>query len=159
MRLGLTSKQEVATAASEVLAAAKKHAPNAAITGVLVQQMAAPATELVLGVRRDPAFGPIVMLGLGGIFIEVLKDVIFASAPVSEAHAAFMLQQLRGRAILDGVRGRPGVDRASLAKAICALSHFALAHPEVAELDLNPVISGPNGTFAVDWLMIRDSSQ
>ena len=159
VRLGLTSKQEVATAASEVLAAAKKHAPNAAITGVLVQQMAAPATELVLGVRRDPAFGPIVMLGLGGIFIEVLKDVIFASAPVSEAHAAFMLQQLRGRAILDGVRGRPGVDRASLAKAICALSHFALAHPEVAELDLNPVISGPNGTFAVDWLMIRDSSQ
>ncbi|MBE0614835.1 MAG: acetate--CoA ligase family protein [Burkholderiales bacterium] len=159
VRLGLTSKEEVAAAASEVLAAARQHAPNAAIAGVLVQKMATPATEIVLGVRRDPSFGPVLMLGLGGVFIEVLKDVVFASAPVSEADAAFMLQRLRGRAILDGVRGRPGVDRASLTKAICALSQFALDHPEVAELDLNPVFAGPDGAVAVDWLMTRDSSR
>jgi acetyltransferase len=159
VRLGLTTREQVATAASEVLAAVRVQAPEATIAGILVQKMAVPATELVIGVRRDPSFGPIVMLGLGGIFVEALKDVVFASAPISEADAAFMLQRLRGRAVLDGVRGRPGVDRASLAKAICALSHFALAHPEVAELDLNPVIAGPHGTVAVDWLMIRDSAQ
>ena len=159
VRLGLTTKEEVAAAAAEVLAAARMHAADAVIAGVLVQKMATPATELVLGVRHDPSFGPVVMLGLGGIFIEVLKDVVFASAPVSEADAAFMLQRLRGRAILDGVRGRPGVDRAALVKAICALSQFAQAHPEVAELDLNPVFAGPDGTVAVDWLMIRDASR
>jgi len=159
VRLGLRTKEEVAAAAAEVLAAASKHAPDAVIAGVLVQKMATAATELVLGVRRDPAFGPVLMLGLGGIFIEVLKDVVFASAPVSEADAAFMLQRLKGRAILDGVRGRPGVDRALLVKAICALSQFAQAHPEIVELDLNPVFAGPDGTVAVDWLMIRDVSR
>ncbi len=159
VRLDLATKQEVAAAAAEVLAAARMRAPNALIAGVLVQKMAAPATELVLGLRRDPSFGPIVMLGLGGIFIEVLKDVVFASTPVTEADAAFMLQRLRGRAILDGVRGRFAVDRALLVKAICVLSQFALAHPEIAELDLNPVFAGANGTVAVDWLMIRDSSR
>lgn len=158
VRLGLKTGEEVAAAASEVLAAVRARAPNAAIAGVLVQKMALAGVELVFGLRRDASFGPVVMLGLGGIFIEVLKDVVFASAPVSEADADFMLERLRGRAVLDGVRGRPGVDRASLAKAICALSHFAVAHPEVAELDLNPVISGSHGTVAVDWLMIRHSS-
>ncbi len=159
VRLGLTTKEDVAAAAAEVLAAARLSAPNAAIAGILIQKMAAAATELVFGVRRDPSFGPIVMLGLGGIFIEVLKDVVFATAPVNEADADFMLQRLRGRAILDGVRGRSAVNRASLVKAICALSQFALAHPEIAELDLNPVFAGSDSTVAVDWLMIRDSVQ
>lgn len=156
VKLGLATKADVAAAASEVLSCAKTSAPKAAIAGILVQKMAAPATELVLGVRRDPSFGPVVMVGLGGIFIEVLKDVVFASAPVSEADAAYMLQRLQGRVLLGGVRGRGAVDRAALVKAICALSQFALAHPEVAELDLNPVFAGPEGTVAVDWLMIRD---
>jgi len=155
VRLGLTGPQQVAAAAAEVLAAARRHAPAAAIEGVLVQKMAAPGAELVLGVRRDPAFGPVVMVGLGGIFIEVMKDVVFAAAPVTEQDAVAMLQRLRGRAVLDGVRGQPAVDRAALARAISALSRFALAHPEVVELDLNPVFAGPGGTEAVDWLMIR----
>ena len=98
---------------------------------------------------------PFCMVGLGGIFIEVMKDVVFAAAPVTEQDAVAMLQRLRGRAVLDGVRGQPAVDRAALARAISALSRFALAHPEVVELDLNPVFAGPGGTEAVDWLMIR----
>lgn len=159
VKLGLATKAEVAAAASEVLSCAKASAPKAAIAGILVQKMAAPAVELVLGVRRDPSFGPVVMVGLGGIFIEVLKDVVFAAVPVSEADAAYMLQRLQGRALLGGVRGRAAVDREALVKAICALSHFALAHPEVAELDLNPVFAGPDGTVAVDWLMIRDRAR
>lgn len=155
VRLGLADQEQVAHATAAVLAAARQHAPDTRIAGVLVQRMAAPGVELVLGVRRDPAFGPIVMVGLGGVFIEVLKDVVFAAAPVTEQHAACMLQRLRGRAVLDGVRGRPPVDRAALVQAICALSRFAMAHPEVTELDLNPVFAGPDGTVAVDWLMIR----
>lgn len=159
VKLGLMNSAEVAAAAAEVLASVRRHAPGAAIAGLLVQKMAAPATELVLGVRRDPSFGPLVMLGLGGMLIEVLKDVVFASVPVSEADAEFMLQRLRGRAILDGVRGSPGVDRAALVKAICVLSRFAQDHPEVVELDLNPVLAGPDGIVAVDWLLVRDGPQ
>jgi succinyl-CoA synthetase beta subunit len=159
VRLGLTTRDEVAAAASEVLASARLHAPDSAIAGVLVQKMAPPACELVLGVRRDASFGPVLMLGLGGIFIEVLKDVVFASVPVSAADAESMLARLRGRAVLEGVRGRAAVDRGALVKAICALSDFALAHPEIVELDLNPVFSGPDGTVAVDWLMVRDSAR
>ena len=159
VRLGLASGVQVAAAAAAVLAAVRSRAPDARITGILVQKMVPSATELVLGVRRDPSFGPTVMLGLGGVFIEVQKDVVFACAPVSEADAQFMMQRLRASAVLDGVRGRPGVDRASVAAAICAVSRFAVDHPEVVELDLNPVFADAEGTIAVDWLMVRERAQ
>jgi acetyltransferase len=153
--LGLRDPAAVRSAVRRVLAGAREHAPGAAIDGVLVQRMAAPGTEIVLGLSRDPVFGPIVMVGLGGIFVEVLKDVAFARVPVDEPHAHDMLDRLAGRAILDGARGRPAVDRKALARAIVAISNLALAHPEIRELDVNPVFAGPDGVVAVDWLMRR----
>ena len=121
--------------------------------------MAPAETELVIGMRRDPIFGPVVMAGLGGVFVEVLKDVVFARAPLSEADALDMLDRLRGRAMLDGVRGKAAADRAAIARALVAVGDFALSHPQVCELDLNPVFAGPNGVVAVDWLMMAEAGK
>jgi len=153
--LGLADARQVQAATQRVLAAAHARHPAARINGVIVQKMAADATELVLGLRRDPVFGPVIMLGLGGIFIEVLKDVVFAAVPVDRADAQFMIRSLRTRNVLDGVRGKPPVSIAALVQAICSLSDLALQHPEIVELDLNPVMAGPDEVVAVDWLMVR----
>lgn len=153
VRLGLKDPAAVEKAFADVTAAAKKHLPSARLDGVIVQSMAKPATEMVLGLRRDPVFGHVVMVGLGGIFVEVLKDVVFARAPVSAVDAEMMLDRLVGAAVLAGARGRPPVDRKALVGAIQALGTLAAAHPEIEELDLNPVFAGADGVVAVDWLM------
>jgi acyl-CoA synthetase (NDP forming) len=118
--------------------------------------MARPGVELVLGVRRDPHYGPIVMVGLGGIFVEVFGDVVFGIPPLSKGDALGMLGRLRGVAILRGVRGRPAVDADALADALCALSVLAVRHPGIVELDLNPVFADEHGLVAVDWLMLEE---
>lgn len=151
--LDLGDADAVRKAFEAVTASARSHMPAAKFDGVLVQKMARPGAELVLGLRRDPVFGHVVMVGLGGIFVEVLKDVAFAQVPVAPGHALRMLHGLRGRAILDGARGQPPVDYQVLAAAITALSELAIRHPEIEDLDLNPVFAGPGGVVAVDWLM------
>ena len=119
--------------------------------------MARGDVELVIGLKRDPTFGPVVMVGLGGVLIEVFKDVVFRAAPVTEAEALRMLDELKSRVILDGVRGKPPVDRKALAQMISAVSCFgAAAGARLTELDLNPVLAGPQGVAAVDWLMLLD---
>jgi len=158
VRLGLGDGDSVKKAAEDILESARNYAPDARIEGILVQKMIKPATELVLGVRRDPIFGPVVMVGLGGIFIEVLGDVSFASAPVNPAQAALMLDNLQGRVVLDGARGKEPVDRAALIQMICNLSEFAVSHPEIVELDLNPVFADGDKITAVDWLMMVDQN-
>ena len=111
----------------------------------------------MIGLQRDPVFGLVVMAGLGGVLIEVLKDVAFRKAPVSAAEALRMLDQLRGRAVLDGVRGKPPVQRARLAQLISAVSCFgAAAGGRLRELDLNPVLLSREDAVAVDWLMVLD---
>ena len=114
---------------------------------------------MVLGLRHNSAFGPVLMVGLGGIFVEVLKDVVFAQAPLSRDDAKLMIDQLRGKAVLDGVRGRPAVDKRALIDTLCALSDFAIENPDVVELDLNPVFAGPDGALAVDWLMMSTNGR
>ena len=158
VRLGLKDGDSVARATQEILASAKAYDADAAITGVMVQSMARPATELVLGVRRDPAFGPVVMVGLGGIFVEILEDVAFAAAPITPTQANLMLDGLQGRKVLDGARGKAPVNREALVDMICNLSRFALAHPELVELDLNPVFADDKSVVAVDWLMMADAN-
>ena len=155
--LGLVDADIVRTAAERMLTQVANAASDAQIDGFLLQQMAPPATEMVIGMRRDPVFGPVVMVGLGGVFIEVLKDVAFARAPLSEADALHMLDRLRGRAMLDGVRGQAAVDRNALARALVAVGEFALANPQIQELDLNPVFAGSDGVVAVDWLMMTEA--
>lgn len=155
--LNLKTADEVEAAANAIFASAMAKAPKARIEGVLVQRMVKPETEIVLGVRRDPVFGPVIMAGLGGIFVEVLKDVAFAAAPVTQSDAEIMLDQLQGKALLEGVRGQAAVNRQALIDTICRLSDFAVSYPELAELDLNPVFAGPDGVAVVDWLMMVDA--
>ena len=155
--LNLKDAAAVRTAFEKLLANARTYKADARIAGVLVQEMARGDVELVIGLKRDPSFGPVVMVGLGGVLIEVFKDVVFRAAPVTEAEALRMLDELKSRAVLDGVRGRPPVDRLALARMISAVSCFgAAAGPRLAELDLNPVLAGPQGATAVDWLMVLD---
>jgi len=107
-----------------------------------------------VGLHQDPAFGPVVMVGLGGIFVEVQRDVVFARAPLTPEQALVLLDRLRGRAMLDGVRGLPPVNRTAVAELVAAVSRAGTAlGPRLASLDLNPVRCGSEGAVAVDWLL------
>lgn len=129
--------------------------PQARLDGVLVQPMAEGHVELVVGVQRDPVFGMVVMVGSGGVLVEVLRDVVFRRAPFDADEARQMLDELRMSALLDGVRGRPPVDRARIAAMLADLSRWAAAmQPVLAELDLNPVLVGRDGPVAVDCVMV-----
>ena len=153
--LGVKDAADVRAAFDGIVANAKRHAPDAKIDGIVVQEMASGAVELVVGLKRDPVFGPVVMAGLGGVFVEVLRDVAFRKCPVTEAEALAMLDELEGAAMLDGVRGAAPVDRQAVAELIAATSHLGAAMGDrLAELDLNPVLAGPDGAVAVDWLMV-----
>jgi acyl-CoA synthetase (NDP forming) len=155
VQLGLGDAAAVRAAYAALVDGARRYNAQARIEGVLVQAMARGDVELVVGLQRDPIFGMVVMAGLGGIHIEVLKDVAFRSAPVTAAEAGQMLDELRGRALLGGVRGRRAVDRAALAQLISAVSCFGVAAGgRLDSLDLNPVIAGPDGAVAVDWLLL-----
>jgi acetyltransferase len=157
--LGLQDAQSVGAAYDLIMERSTIASPGAAIDGVIVQKMAVPrdasGVEVVIGIRRDPVFGNVVMAGLGGIFVEVLRDVAFRKAPVSSAEAASMLDDLKGRAILAGVRGRPAVRRAALVDLVCRVSALATALGEhLVEADFNPVIADSAGAVAVDWLIV-----
>ena len=155
VRLGVKDAADVRAAFDGIMANAKRHAPDAKIDGIVVQEMAAGTVELVVGLKRDPAFGPVVMAGLGGVFVEVLRDVAFRKCPVTETEALAMLDELKGAAMLDGVRGAPPVDKRAVAELIAATSRLGAAMGDrLAELDLNPVLASPDGAVAVDWLMV-----
>jgi acyl-CoA synthetase (NDP forming) len=156
--LRLEGEQAVRAAYVRVLANARAAHPAAAIEGVLVQQMAPPGREIILGVTRDPDFGPMLMVGLGGIHVEVLRDVAFAPVPIGPDEALALVGELRGAAVLDGVRGAPPADTAALAQLIAALSHFAADNAElIEEIDLNPVIvhDRGQGLSLVDALIVK----
>jgi acetyltransferase len=156
--LGVVGNANVRDAYQRVVAAAKTAHPEAAINGVLVQAMALPGHEVILGITHDASFGPILMVGLGGIHVEVLRDVVFSPVPVGRDEALSLLGQLKGAALLHGVRGAPPADRAALAELIATLSRFAADHAElIEEIDLNPVIIHPEGQglTVVDALIVK----
>lgn len=156
VELGLANADEVRAAFARLTENATAYNPKARIDGIVVQEIRDGSVEIVIGLREDPVFGMVLMVGLGGILVEINKDVVFHRAPVTEDQAMGMLERLQGRALLDGVRGRPGVDKENLAAMIAAVSRFgAAAEGALAELDLNPVLAGPEGVVAVDWLMVR----
>ena len=159
VELGCHDANAVRAAADTILQNVAMRAPEARVEGLLVQAMTSAQTEIVLGLRRDPAFGPIIMVGLGGVFVEVLNDVAFAQAPLRSDDAELMLEQLAGKAILNGTRGQPAIDKRALIDTLCALSDFAVENPDVVELDLNPVFAGPDGMLAVDWLMMSTNGR
>ena len=148
--LGLESHEEVAEGYDEIIRSVQAAQPSAVIEGVSVQEMASPGVEVIVGMTTDPQFGPVMMFGLGGIMVEVLGDVAFRLAPLGEGDARDMIDEIQGRQVLDGVRGQPPVDIGAIEAMLDRVSEFAAAHPEVAELDLNPVIASPEGAIAVD---------
>jgi hypothetical protein len=119
---------------------------------VSVERMVPPATgvELIIGCRWDERFGPVALAGMGGVYAEVLQDVECALAPVSETTAGLLLDRLRGAPLLRGARGRPVLDRAAACRAIASLSSFAAAHPEVCEIEANPLLVLADGAVALD---------
>ncbi len=131
---------------------------NARIDGVIVQEMAEGDLEIVIGLKQDPVLGMVVMAGIGGVFVEVLRDVVFRRAPVTQMQAIEMLNSLKGSIMFDGVRGASAVDKEALAGLIVAVSCFgASAAGRIRELDLNPVLVGTDGAIVVDWLMVLDA--
>jgi hypothetical protein len=125
------------------------------LRGLLVEPMSAPGVELIVGGRRDPVVGPVVLVGLGGIFAEVLDDVAVLLAPATAATVRRHLERLRGASILRGARGRPAVDIDAVARLVSGLATVMERDPSLLEVDLNPVIAGPNGSVAVDALVVR----
>ncbi|MDO8751353.1 MAG: acetate--CoA ligase family protein [Dehalococcoidia bacterium] len=154
VRLGLKSQAEVRRAYSEIVSAAKRSNAAAHILGVSVQAMAPPGVEVILGMTQDPQFGPVLMFGLGGVMVEVLKDVAFRLVPLTRYDARQMVREIRGYPILNGYRGHKPVDVAALENSLLKLSRFIEAHPEVNELDMNPVFVYPKGVLAVDARVI-----
>lgn len=155
--LGLDSAGAVAAAHDAMLARVRAAAPAARIEGVLVSPMMRGGTEMILGAKRDPVFGPVVLVGLGGVFAEVLQDVAVRPAPVDEAEAMAMLRSLKAFVVLDGARGRPRADLAAAASAIAALSRYAAQHAaDIAEIDINPLLVRPagEGAVALDALIV-----
>ena len=156
--LGVIGEAASRDSYQRVLHNAKSAHPDAAIPGVLVQAMAAPGIEIILGVTRDPVFGPMLMVGLGGIHVEVLRDVVFAPVPLGKDEALRLLSELKGAALLNGMRGAPPADRVALAELIATLSRFVADHGDlIEEIDLNPVIVHPEGQgfTVVDALIVK----
>ncbi|MBV9826276.1 MAG: acetate--CoA ligase family protein, partial [Alphaproteobacteria bacterium] len=156
--LNASGDAAVGDAYRTVLERAKAAHPSAHIAGVLVQAMAKRGVEMILGITRDPVFGPMLMVGLGGIYVEVLKDVAFAPVPLAKEDALALLGELKGAALLDGVRGQPAADKGALAELMVSLARFAADHADtIAEIDLNPVIVHPagEGLTVVDALIVK----
>ena len=149
--LGVADEAAVRAGFATLMARAAERAPGARIEGALVAKQVDGAVELALGVVRDPVFGPVAMVGLGGVFIEVLKDVAFRRCPFDAAEAEAMIRSLKGFALLDGARGKPKVDVGAVAQALAALSRFgAAAGPRLLSAEVNPLLARADGAWAAD---------
>ncbi|MDF6046455.1 acetate--CoA ligase family protein [Streptomyces sp. JH14] len=148
--VGVKGASEVRAAYHRIIENVRAYAPDARIDGVQVQQLVPPGQEVIVGAVTDPTFGKVVAFGLGGVLVEVLKDITFRLAPVSADEALSMLDSIGAAEILRGVRGAPPVDRSALAEQIRRVSQLVTDFPEIAEVDLNPVIAAPEGAVAAD---------
>ncbi|WP_302080804.1 acetate--CoA ligase family protein [Salinibaculum rarum] len=155
------SPEEVWDTYEDLVARARQYQPDATILGVQVQEMLDldSATETIVGVTRDPQFGPLVMFGLGGIFVEILEDTSFRVAPVPESEAAEMLDEIEAAPLLRGARGRSSVDEAGLIETIQRISQLVTDFPAITELDINPVVATPEGVSAVDLRLTLDTEE
>jgi len=154
VRLNITSSEELAMACEEILANARAYKKDARIEGFLVEEMAPAGQEIVVGGVRDPQFGPLVMVGLGGIFVEVLADVSFRICPITRRDAGEMLDELKGAALLRGARGRKPVSRTAIVDVLLKVGGeggLLMTHAQdIAEADINPIVVSEHGAVAVD---------
>jgi 4-hydroxybutyrate---CoA ligase (ADP-forming) len=140
VKVGLKNDNEVRAAFKDILNNAKKYKSDAQIKGILVQEMITSAKEIILGAKKDPLFGPLIMVGLGGIYVEILKDVVFRLAPVDEHEAQKMIESIRAVKLLKGIRGEPPSDVAGVVDCIQRLSQLIIDFPEIEEFDINPLL-------------------
>jgi acetyl-CoA synthetase (ADP-forming) len=154
--VNLKNDKDVHSAYKQILANVKKHMPKARITGMLVQEMAPAATEVIVGSIKDPQFGPALMFGLGGVFVEVLKDVTFRIAPITEEEAREMIAEVKAYPLLKGYRNLPPADIDAIVKILLSTSRLITEHEEIKELDLNPIMVYKKGAKAVDARIILE---
>jgi acetyl-CoA synthetase (ADP-forming) len=154
--VGLKDAQEVRNAYKQILKNVKKHKKNAKIVGILVQEMAPSSTEVIVGAIKDPQFGPALMFGLGGIFVEVLKDVTFRVAPITEDEACEMITEVKAYPLLRGYRNQPPADIEAIVKILLNTSKLVMEHQEIKELDLNPIMVYEKGAKTVDARIILE---
>ena len=157
VELGVADEAALRAACERIHERVSAAAPDAEAQGVSVQPMAEPGVEVILGITQDQQFGPVLMFGLGGVFVEVLKDVAFRIVPLEPRDASEMIREIEGFPILEGVRGQPAANLEAIESMLLQLSEFAEANPEVAELDLNPVFARPDGAVAVDARIVLTS--
>ena len=154
--LNVRSAAEAEQAYERIVAGARAHKPDAKVAGVEIQQMLAGGQEVIVGATADPSFGKVVAFGIGGVLVEVLKDITFRLAPASRDDALSMIDGIAAAEILNGVRGAAPIDKGALAAIIETVSELAAEFPEIAELDLNPVLARPDGAVALDVRVLLD---
>jgi acyl-CoA synthetase (NDP forming) len=156
VKLGIQNGTQVGKAYTEILVNVKKHYPKAKIVGISVQKMAKQGIEVIIGMTKDAQFGPVIMFGLGGILVEVLKDVSFRIVPMTKRDASEMIGEIKGVPILKGYRGQDPADVPYLEDLIVKVSDFVDKNPEIKELDLNPIFAYKDGAMAVDARVILE---
>jgi acyl-CoA synthetase (NDP forming) len=154
--VNLKDAKEVHDAYEQILSNVKKHDSKARIIGLLVQEMAPASTEVIVGSTKDPQFGPAIMFGLGGVFVEVLKDVTFRIAPITAEEAREMIEEVKAYPLLKGYRGTPPADINAIVEILLATSRLVTEHQEIKELDLNPIIVYEKGAKTVDARIILE---
>lgn len=150
IKLKLSNADEVKTAFDEIIKNAEKITSRERIVGTLLSPMVSPGQECIIGMIRDAQFGPVIMFGLGGIFVEVLKDVSFRAAPLADEDIDDMISEIKGYKILTGVRGEKAKDVEAIKGVLAKLSEIVIDNPEISEIDLNPVIVHEKGLSIVD---------
>ncbi len=158
VRLNLADEDEVSQAYDAMMDAVAASSPGAEIQGVSVQAMARPGIELVMGMSKDPQFGPVLMFGLGGVLVEVLKDVAFRIAPLTTRDAADMIREIKGFPVLNGYRGQDAIDIAAVEENLLKLSGFVDERPLIKELDLNPVFAYSESLTVVDARIVLEDA-
>jgi acetyl-CoA synthetase (ADP-forming) len=156
VKLSLNNVTEVKKAYDEILKKVKKQYPDAVIHGVSVQKMIQPGTEVIVGTSKDPQFGPVIMFGLGGIFVELLKDVSFRVIPVEQRDAQEMIKEIKGYPLLQGYRGKEPANISVLVEIILKISKLMEENPQIKELELNPIFAYRNKAIAVDARIILE---
>ena len=158
VKVGMKSREEVKKAYQDIMASVKQKFPKAVIEGVAVQTMARPGTEVIIGMTKDAQFGPVLMFGLGGVWVEVLKDVSFRIVPLTRRDAGEMIKEIRGYPLLEGYRGMEPANIKVLEDMILKVSEFMDKTPEIKEMDLNPVFAYKDGAVAVDARIVLEAS-
>lgn len=154
--VNLEDGKDVQSAYKQIMDSVKRHKPNAKIVGVLVQEMAPQSTEVIVGATKDPQFGPTLMFGLGGIFVEILKDVTFRIAPITEDEAREMITAVKAYPLLKGYRNTPLADIEAIVEILLNTSRLVMEHQEIKELDLNPIMVYEKGAKTVDARIILE---